>query len=245
MPHPAPRQARAHPKTLCGHNERTPTPAGGTGRGIGRGNRAPSKQFSTTALRGPETYAYTAKRYTFPYMEFDLEKLEERVRVGVGVRGLLKRNIQLKFPLGWGIRASTQPTPVARSKTPLRPLREALRIRMERSGWESAYLFGRPLAICLPHTPKGKGDPIRDRPLIRSRDPRSGSRVNRCCSPQLVGRNHTDKAGCRIRGDRRRAVTGRCTGVRPGATKRVGDLYLERCCAACPAHDDVRAIGRD
>jgi hypothetical protein len=33
--------------------------------------------------------------------------------------------------------------PVARSKTPPRPLREALRIRMERSGWEGGFLFGR------------------------------------------------------------------------------------------------------
>jgi len=33
--------------------------------------------------------------------------------------------------------------PMARSKTPPRPLREALRIRMERSGWEGGFLFGR------------------------------------------------------------------------------------------------------
>jgi hypothetical protein len=34
-------------------------------------------------------------------------------------------------------------TSMARSKTPPRPLREALRIRMEESGWERDYLFGR------------------------------------------------------------------------------------------------------
>jgi hypothetical protein len=47
-----------------------------------------------------------------------------------------------------GVRALTLPTPMGRSKTPPRPLREALQIRvgMERSGWESSYLFGRPLA---------------------------------------------------------------------------------------------------
>ena len=38
------------------------------------------------------------------------------------------------------------PTPIGRSKTPPRPLREALRIRMEKPGEESGYLFGRPLA---------------------------------------------------------------------------------------------------
>ena len=35
-----------------------------------------------------------------------------------------------KFPQKVGIEALTLPTPVARSKTPPRPLREALRIRM-------------------------------------------------------------------------------------------------------------------
>ena len=44
---------------------------------------------------GPETYAYTAKRYTFPYtrmrMELDQQKLGERVRVGVRVRGQGRR----------------------------------------------------------------------------------------------------------------------------------------------------------
>ncbi len=43
------------------------------------------------------------------------------------------------------IRAWPQPTPMARSKTPPRPLREALRMGMGmgRSGWESGNLFGR------------------------------------------------------------------------------------------------------
>ena len=41
------------------------------------------------------------------------------------------------------IRAWPQPTPMARSKTPPRPLREALRMEMGRSGWESGNLFGR------------------------------------------------------------------------------------------------------
>ncbi len=38
-----------------------------------------------------------------------------------------------KFPQKVGIEALTLPTPVARSKTPPRPLREALRIRMGRT----------------------------------------------------------------------------------------------------------------
>ncbi|MGI6299543.1 MAG: hypothetical protein ACOX52_00565 [Verrucomicrobiota bacterium] len=46
---------------------------------------------------GPKayTYTYTAKRYTFPYtrmrMELDQQKLGERVRVGVRVRGQGRR----------------------------------------------------------------------------------------------------------------------------------------------------------
>ena len=34
------------------------------------------------------------------------------------------------------------PPPVARSKTPPRPLREALRVLMEKPGWEGGYHFG-------------------------------------------------------------------------------------------------------
>jgi hypothetical protein len=45
---------------------------------------------------GPETYTYTAKRYTFPYtkmeMELDPEKLGARVRVQVRVRGSVARS---------------------------------------------------------------------------------------------------------------------------------------------------------
>jgi hypothetical protein len=50
-----------------------------------------------------------------------------------------------KFPKKVWIRAWTLPTPMARSKPPPRPLREALRGRMEMPGWESGYPFGRPL----------------------------------------------------------------------------------------------------
>ena len=48
-------------------------------------------------------------------------------------------------PNNVGGRAWTLPTPMARSKPPPRPLREALRGRMEMPGWESGYPFGRPL----------------------------------------------------------------------------------------------------
>ncbi len=54
--------------------------------------------------------------------------------------------VYLKFPKKVSRRAGNLPTPIGRSKTPPRPLREALRIRMGKPGWESGYLFGRPLA---------------------------------------------------------------------------------------------------
>jgi hypothetical protein len=55
------------------------------------------------------------------------------------------------------IRAWSQPTPMARSKTSPRPLRETL--WMGRSGWESGYLYGRPLPQQKNHAPtSGRGD---------------------------------------------------------------------------------------
>ena len=50
-----------------------------------------------------------------------------------------------KSPKKVGCRAWNLPTPKSRSKTPPRPLREALRIRMGKLGREDDYLVGRPL----------------------------------------------------------------------------------------------------
>ena len=58
--------------------------------------------------------------------------------------GLLENGTFKISPKKVGVRALTLPTPKARSKTPprpLRPLRETLRIRMGKPGWESGYLF--------------------------------------------------------------------------------------------------------
>ncbi|MGI6299597.1 MAG: hypothetical protein ACOX52_00840 [Verrucomicrobiota bacterium] len=81
-------------QTQLGHNERSSGLDGEDSRrgrrerrrALGGGNAAKSEKFSATILWDPETYAYTAKRYTFPYtrvgLELDHEKLGNRVRVG-------------------------------------------------------------------------------------------------------------------------------------------------------------------
>ena len=55
--------------------------------------------------------------------------------------------VYLNFPKKVSRRAWNLPTLIGRSKTPPRPLREALRIRMEKPGEESGDLFGRPRAL--------------------------------------------------------------------------------------------------
>jgi len=66
-----------------------------------------------------------------------------------------------------GIGAWPQPTPIGWSKTPPRPLREALRIRMGETGWESGCLFGRPPVRARPKRSMAKQD--RGRGHYRSR----------------------------------------------------------------------------
>ena len=55
--------------------------------------------------------------------------------------GLQKTGFLKILPQNAWIMALIRPTPMAKSKTPPRPLREALRIRKRRSGWESGYLL--------------------------------------------------------------------------------------------------------
>ena len=59
--------------------------------------------------------------------------------------GLKKGDFSIILPQNAWIKVLTLPTPMAKSKTPPRPLREDLRIRMGRSGREGGKLFGRPL----------------------------------------------------------------------------------------------------
>ncbi len=115
--------------------------------------------------------------------------------------------------------------PVAKSKTPPRPLREALRIRMGRSGWECGFLFGQPLPsgpISISISPTPTPTPIISRSAsaaICGLDPCKSDWIFRKSGSRVIGIGLTGSARDAVLIDRSRVFYCKGKGIGFGFQK--------------------------